>query len=80
MADIKLVGRDDIAASDSANYNYIVMTKFTANATGNVVTFKLRATGNGNVKVAIYADSAGEPGALLNSVGSTAVTAGCPSG
>jgi hypothetical protein len=51
--------------------------KFTASATGTVKEIKVHAGANGDVKVAIYADDAGEPGARLsyNNTGQ-AVTSG----
>ena len=78
VAPQKLIGAD-AGASTSGAYpaNYFFLYRFQAVDTGNVVTFKIKTSGSGNVKVAIYADNAGAPGALLNAVNtSTAVVAG----
>lgn len=74
---IKLVGRDDIAISGPNGANYIVMTKFTAVATGNVteMRFRVAASVAGNVTIGIYADSSGSPAALLGQK-ATAVSSG----
>jgi hypothetical protein len=77
MATAKLVGRDDVALSGNGGADYISTTKFIALATGNVTEIKIRASGSGNVKVAIYADSSNTPGSRLGVVNtSTAVVAG----
>lgn len=73
----KLIGQDDqtISASVAANYHWT--DKFTAVATGIMDRFRIKCSGSGNVKVAVYADSAGSPGALLNAVNTgQAVVAG----
>ena len=77
MATGKLVGHDDVIPSAYGDPNYISTTKYQALATGTVTQFCLRCNGSGNVKVAIYADNAGEPGARLGVVNTgTAVVAG----
>jgi len=73
----KIIGQDDhpIDASLAANYHWT--DKFTADATGVIDLFRIKCSGSGNVKVAVYADNAGSPGALLNAVNSgQAVAAG----
>jgi hypothetical protein len=74
----KLIGADDSTPSTGAYPgNYFFLYRFQAVDTGNVVIFKLKASGSGNVKTAIYADNAGEPGVLLSAVNtSTPVVAG----
>lgn len=73
---IKLVGSGDETSGDTVGANYFVWRKFTAEASGSMVEFRIKMQGNGNIKAAIYSDSGGEPDALLASVGSTACTTG----
>jgi hypothetical protein len=77
MATGKLIGAasDDSGSSDHAA-DMLVLTRFVVEQTGNVSEIKVKARVSGNVKVAIYADSSGEPGSLLVSTGSNAVVAG----
>jgi hypothetical protein len=66
---------DTPTASDSGNY--LVMSRFTAASAGNMTQFKVWCASPGNIKVAVYTDSSGQPGSLLNAVNAgTAVTAG----
>jgi hypothetical protein len=66
-ATIQLIGVDSaVTPSSSAVKDTFLLSKFTAIATGKMSTFKIRCSGAGNIKVAIYADSGGSPGALLN--------------
>jgi hypothetical protein len=77
MATGKLVGHDEDTVDVNHPPNYIKCAKYTAVGTGNVTEFRIRCSGSGNVKVAIYADSDGEPGARLGVVNTaTAVVAG----
>ena len=72
----KLLGANDMAASYGYPGNYLWLMRFRAEGSGNVTTIKVKAYESGNVKVAIYADNAGEPGDLLGAVNAgTAVTA-----
>ena len=64
---IKLVGADDIAGT-SLGTGYFSLSNFTAVATGNMTQFRVKSLAAGNVKCAIYADSAGEPGALITAM------------
>lgn len=64
---IKLVGADD-AAGTQLSVGQFTLCKFTAVATGNMTQFRVKSSVAGNVKCAIYADSAGEPGALLTAM------------
>ncbi len=75
---VKLAGRDDVAASTANGSNNILMTKYTASATGGATEIKLRVMASvaGNVTIGIYADSAGAPAALLGTSSSTAVSSG----
>ncbi|MCJ7664202.1 MAG: Ig domain-containing protein, partial [Desulfobacterales bacterium] len=61
----KLVGTDT-SGTETVSPNYIQLSKFTAAATGTVSQIKVYSTASAHVKVAIYADNAGAPGALLN--------------
>jgi hypothetical protein len=75
---VKLIGVD-ASATSTTTYpgNYFFLYRFQAVASGNITTFKFDASASGNVKVAIYSDSSGAPGSLLNAVNtSTPVTAG----
>ena len=61
----KLVGADD-ATGTQDGANYILLTKFQAVATGQITEFKVKSGATGQAKVAIYANSSGEPGARLS--------------
>ena len=61
MATEILVGTTS-AGTGNHGANYVCYCKFTAVKTGTVNEFKVYSLASGNVKVAIYADSAGEPG------------------
>lgn len=76
MADVKLVGNDDSAFGSYEPKNYFYLQKFSANATGTLKSLRVKVTGSCNIKIAIYADSSGEPGSLLASAGATACTSG----
>jgi hypothetical protein len=77
MATGKLVGHDDGTPDGLTNgSNYIVTSKFTAVSTGTMTEFRVKCLSAGNVKCALYADSGGEPGALLGESSSTPVVAG----
>ena len=64
----KLIGANELSLSGSFGKNYFFLFRFQAEETGNMVNYKVRANQSGNVKVAIYADSDGEPGELLGAV------------
>jgi hypothetical protein len=73
----KLLGVDDTTSSGNNFDNYVSLCRFTAEASGTVTSVRVKCSGNGNVKVAIYADSSGSPGALLGAVNtSTPVSSG----
>jgi len=61
----KLVGADDVTATGNDTSNQFTLTKFTAVASGTMNQFRVKSAVAGNVKCAIYADNAGEPGALI---------------
>ena len=62
----KLIGADDATATATAGGNYIVLDRWAAVASGNVTQIRVKCTTTGNVKVAMYTDSAGNPGTLIN--------------
>jgi hypothetical protein len=73
----KVVGADDGPDTWTSTVNYLVLNKFKAVNSGTMETFKIKATGNGNVKVAVYSDNNDYPGTLLSKVDtSTSVFAG----
>jgi len=59
------MGIDDNVATCGAEY--VHMNRFAAAAGGNLNKILVKCTNAGNVKVALYADSSGNPGSLLNS-------------
>jgi hypothetical protein len=63
---VKLVGTDNQTNNGGEGGGFFVCHKFTASATGTAKFIRLYGTANGNAKVAIFADNAGEPGALLH--------------
>lgn len=65
---VKLLGSGDETPDTYYALNAFFCFKWTAEESGNVTEFKVKAFDTGNVKVAIYEDNAGEPGDLLNSV------------
>jgi hypothetical protein len=73
----KLVGLGCDQTSGQVAKDTFLLSKFTAGKTGTADTFRVNCSGNGNVKVALYADNAGLPGALLGAVNdSTSVGSG----
>lgn len=77
MATGKLVGANDWTIDAYHAANFFMLSKYQAVGTGKVTELRIKAGASGNVKVAIYADDAGAPGALLNAVDtSTAVSSG----
>jgi len=74
---VKLVGADDIATDSWCTGIYFYLCTFTAVASGSMTGFRVKSTLAGNVKCALYADNAGEPGALITAMNTgQAVTAG----
>ncbi len=65
---VKLIGAPfGLVDNNNVSFGNITMTQFTAEETGNVTEIRVKVGGNVNVKVGIYADSGGEPAALLAS-------------
>jgi len=56
--------------------DYISMAKFTALGTGKMSEFRIKGFGSGYVRLGLYADSSGEPGALLNKVDDAPIISG----
>ena len=76
-AEGKLIGEDDHACDATVDTGYIWADRFIASVTGVMDQFRVKVDGAGNLKVAVYADDAGEPGVLLNALNTDqAVTAG----
>ena len=75
---VKLFGRSDVAASAFAVENYIVLSKWTASATGRIseIRCRVKASTTGNIILGIYSDNAGQPSTLLATTASTAITSG----
>ena len=77
MATGKLIGSSVDPTLTTGFGQYFWLVKYTAEATGLLSEIKIKSPGSYNVKVAVYADNAGEPGALLAKKNtSTAVVAG----
>ncbi len=73
----KLIGADDGTIDANGTNDYFLLQKFTAVFNGTLSEFRVKVSANVNVKAAVYADSAGEPGArLAKKDAGTACTAG----
>jgi hypothetical protein len=64
----RLVGSADVSVDSSVLTNTFHLSKFTAQATGIARQVPIKSGSAIDVKLAIYADNAGEPGALLNAL------------
>jgi len=62
----KLLGTDDAVAIGPVGASYLLMDRFAAVAMGNVTQIRVKCTTAGSVKVALYTDSTGSPGTLIN--------------
>jgi hypothetical protein len=73
-----LVGVDTgtTATGGSGVCSNVVMQRFLATSTGSITQFRVKVSTGGNVKVAIYDDSSGQPNSRLATVSSTLVSAG----
>ncbi len=67
---------DQTNAAGGSAANFFQGCRYQALATGQITEFKVKVKTGGNIKIAIYADSAGEPGARLwhNSTGQACTT------
>jgi len=73
---VKLIGADDGIGVYEFAANTLGLGKYVAVASGNMTYFRIKCNAGVNIKGGIYADDAGAPGALLNSIPSTAIVAG----
>jgi hypothetical protein len=64
MSDVLLLGNETLQYQAWVP-NYIIQHKFTCLVSGSLKSIRVYVGGSTNVKVALYADSAGEPGAKL---------------
>ena len=64
----KLVGADDVSTNDTDSANTFLLSQFQAVKSGKLTSFQVKCSGPGKVKVALYADSGGAPGARLGAV------------
>jgi len=64
MATVKLIGSTASTGTTGFGTSFW-LAKYTAEATGLLSEIKIRSSGSQTVKVAVYADNAGEPGARL---------------
>ena len=77
MPTVKLVGADDGTVDGQLAAAQFTLFKYTASATGTCSEVRIKCLQAGYAKVAVYADSAGVPGArLAKQDTSTAVAAG----
>jgi hypothetical protein len=67
MATVQLVGTASTYAYNAASALF-TLQRYTAIATGLGTSFKVRCRVAGNVKVAVYENNAGEPGALITAM------------
>jgi hypothetical protein len=65
MTTAKLIGADDVSGSNESAGFWLV-NRFQAVTTGRITEFRVKAGASSQVKVAIYADSSGSPGARLS--------------
>lgn len=72
---VRLVGANDASGSGEGT-NTFILTKYTAIASGNMTQFYVCSGVAGNVKCALYADSGGEPAALLTAMNTGQAVAG----
>jgi hypothetical protein len=61
MPIIKLIGKDDATASRGYWANYLEADLFQCSTSGFCSEFRLKVTGNINIKAAIYSDNSGTP-------------------
>ncbi|MDD4986558.1 MAG: DUF2341 domain-containing protein [Dehalococcoidales bacterium] len=61
----RLIGSGDESGDSNVDIDTFHLSKFTARYTGKMRYIYIRAAGTGSIKLAIYADNAGEPGDLI---------------
>lgn len=64
---LKLIGADGTSTTQNAA-SYFYLAKFTAEVSWDMTQFKVYSVVAGNVKCALYADNAGEPGILITAM------------
>lgn len=62
---VKLIGTDDGTIDGAAGANLFLLQKHTAEVTGACSEVRVKCSDSCNIRVAVYADDAGEPGARL---------------
>lgn len=70
----KLLGADDATAIHQLDANFIGMNQCIGVKTGVMKLIKIKISAAGNFKFALYADSTNEPGALISSTDSIALS------
>ena len=65
MTDVKLIGNDDNGGTTVLTANYVVMQRFQAVSAGQLAYIKIKCGNSVNAIVGLYADSGGNPAALL---------------
>ena len=75
LAESMFLGVNDHNSTGTSSANYYVLNQYVATKSGLVNQIHVQCSGSGNVKLGIYADSAGSPTTLLVSV-TAAVVAG----
>jgi len=69
-AKIIIGANDDIEEDAFSEPNYFVLSKYAAQKSGKIRIICIKCIAPGNVKLAVYTDSNGEPGTLLNAINS----------
>ncbi len=64
----QLVGTVSTVAGSNEGAGYFCLTKFTATQTGTMARFRVKSAVAGNIKCALYTDSAGSPDALITAM------------
>ncbi len=62
----KLVGTADNAYPYFSGSGWFALNEYKATSSGIATVYRVKTSGSGHVKVAVYADSSGAPGALLS--------------
>ena len=77
MADVKLLGKDGSDYNAAQSAGYFELEKFQAVKSGTLASIKVHSIYlSGKIKVAIYADNAGSPGALLAAASEASIVSG----
>jgi hypothetical protein len=76
MATALLFGASGDSYDNLSSLNYFTLNKWTCPYTGTITQIKTHCGASGYVKLAIYADNNGEPGALIQNFGEFSVASG----